>query len=211
MSETRLLSRVEVVERMSSSEFFRYAPEDQKAELIDGVMIVHSPPLDVHERLQGFLFALLRMYVEAADLGEVRGSRTPVELAEDQTFEPDILFVAREREEIIQRKGVFGPPDFIVEILSASTASYDRGAKFRIYERAGVRELWLIDPYGPAGTEFYRLEGERFQPVMPDPDGWLRAVAVSDFAIQVEWLWPAGRFIPVMTALGEIASPSDPN
>jgi len=40
-----VLSRVEVAERMTSEEFFRYAPEDQKAELIDGVMIVHSPPL----------------------------------------------------------------------------------------------------------------------------------------------------------------------
>ena len=211
MSETRLLSRVEVAERMSSSEFFRYAPEDQKAELIDGVMIVHSPPLDVHERLVIFLLRLLAEYVEQFDLGEVRGSRTPVELAEDQTFEPDILFVAREREEIIQRKGVFGPPDLVIEILSASTASFDRGQKFRVYERAGVRELWLIDPYGPAGTEFYRLEGERFQPVMPDPDGCLRSVAVPGFAIQVEWLWPAGRFIPVMTALREIDSSSDPN
>ena len=87
MGETRLLSRVEVAERMTSSEFFRYAPEDQKAELIDGVMIVHSPPLDIHERLQGFLYTVLRMHVEAADLGEVRGSRTPVELEEDQTPE----------------------------------------------------------------------------------------------------------------------------
>ena len=211
MSETRLLSRVEVAERMSSSEFFRYAPEDQKAELIDGVMIVHSPPLDVHERLVIFLLRLLAEYVEQFDLGEVRGSRTPVELAEDQTFEPDILFVAREREEIIQRKGVFGPPDLVIEILSASTASFDRGQKFRVYERAGVRELWLIDPYGPAGTEFYRLEGERFQSVMPDPDGCLRSVAAPGFAIQVEWLWPAGRFIPVMTALRKIDSSSDPN
>jgi Uma2 family endonuclease len=206
MSEMRLLSRVEVAERMTSDEFFRYAPEDQKAELIDGVMIVHSPPLDVHERLLIFLLRLLAEYVEQFDLGELRGSRTPVELAEDQTFEPDVLFVVREREEIIQHKGVFGPPDLVIEVLSASTASFDRGAKFRAYERAGVRELWLIDPHGPAGTEFYRLESGRLRPVMPDPDGLLRSVAVTGFAIRVAWLWPAGRFIPVMAALREIGS-----
>ena len=204
MSEMRLLSRVEVAERVTSDEFFRC--KDRKAELIVGVIIVHSPSWDIHERLQAFLLTLLGMYVETADLGEIRGSRTPVELAEDQVFEPDILFVTREREEIIQRQGVFGPPDLVIEVLSASTASHDRGAKFRVYERAGVRELWLIDPYGPAGTEFYRLEGERFRPVMPDPGGWLRSAAVSGFAIQVEWLWPVGRFIPVMTALKEIGT-----
>jgi Uma2 family endonuclease len=92
----------------------------------------------------------------------------------------------------------------MIEVLSASTASYDRGAKFRAYERAGVRELWLIDPYGPAGTEFYQLEGERFQPVMPDPDGVLHSAAVLGFSIRVEWLWPADRFISVMAALKEI-------
>lgn len=88
-------SRVEVAERMTSEDFLRYAPGDQKAELIDGVMIVHSPPLDSHERVQIFLSTLLRVYVEEYELGEVRGSRTPVVLDEEQTYEPDVLFVAR--------------------------------------------------------------------------------------------------------------------
>jgi Uma2 family endonuclease len=199
-----VLSRVEVAERMTSEEFFRYAPEDQKAELIDGVMIVQSPPLVAHERLQNFLLTLLRLYVEEHDLGEVLGSRTPVELEIDQAPEPDILFVAKERLDIIQREGVFGAPDLVIEILSAGTVYYDRDAKFRAYERAGVRELWLIDPYGPAGTEFYQLQGRRFVPVMPDERGILRSVAVPGFWIDVAWLWPRERFIPVREALERI-------
>jgi len=202
-----VLSRVEVAERMTSEEFFRYAPEDQKAELIDGVMIVQSPPLTIHERLFRFLFRLLAAYVEDHDLGEVLGSRTPVELAIDQAPEPDILFVAKERLDIVQPKGVFGAPDLVIEILSAGTLDYDRGPKFRAYERAGVRELWLIDPYGPAGTEFYQLRGGRFVPVMPDEKGILRSVAVPGFWINVAWLWPGERFIPVRQALAQMTSP----
>jgi Uma2 family endonuclease len=201
-----VLTRVEVAERMTSEEFFRYAPEDQKAELIDGVMIVHSPPLVIHEKLQGFLYTLLRTYVEESDLGEVLGSRTPVELEAEQTYEPDILFVARERADIVETKGVFGAPDLVIEILSAGTVHHDRGSKFRAYERAGVRELWLIDPYGPAGTEFYQLQGKRFVPVMPDSDGILRSAAVPGFWIDVAWLWPAERFIPVRQALARISA-----
>ncbi len=196
-----VLTRVEVAERMTSEEFFRYAPEDQKAELIDGVMIVHSPPLVIHEKLFRFLFRLLAAYVEDHDLGEVLGSRTPVGLDVDQTFEPDIFFIARERADILESKGVFGAPDLVIEILSAGTVRYDRGPKFRAYERAGVRELWLIDPYGPAGTEFYQLQGTRFVPIMPDGDGILRSVAVSGFWINVTWLWPGERFIPIRQAL----------
>jgi Uma2 family endonuclease len=201
-----VLTRVEVAERMTSEEFFRYAPEGQKAELIDGVMIMHSPPLVTHERLFRFLFRLLASYVEDHDLGEVLGSRTPVELEVDQTIEPDILFIAQERLDIVEEKGVFGTPDLVIEILSASTVSYDRGSKFRAYERAGVRELWLIDPYGPAGTEFYQLQATRFVPVMPDGDGILRSVVVPGFWIDVAWLWPGERFIPVRQALSAIGS-----
>ncbi|NJN98806.1 MAG: Uma2 family endonuclease [Anaerolineales bacterium] len=128
-------SRVEVAERLTSADFFRYAPEDEKAELIDGVIIVAPPPLDAHERLQLFLLRLLGDFVELFDLGEVRGSRTAVVLADDQTYQPDILFIARERLNIIEERGIFGPPDLVVEILSASTAAHDRGAKFHTYDR----------------------------------------------------------------------------
>lgn len=200
----RVLSRVEVAERMTSRDFFRCAPEDQKAELIDGVMIVAPPPLYVHERLQVFLLRLLSEYVEIHQLGEVLGSRTAVALADDQTFEPDILFVNGERLGIIRAEGIFGAPDLVVEILSASTQSYDRGAKFRAYERAGVRELWLIDPYGPVGTEFYQLKDTVFQPVMPDEKGLFASAVLPEFKLRTNWLWPADKFIPVRKALQEM-------
>ena len=174
-------SRVEVAERMTAAEFWEEAPDDRKAELINGVMVMAPAPLDIHEKLFGFLFSLLRDYVEEHELGEVRGSRSGVELAADQVYEPDILFVARDRLDIIQRHGLVGAPDLVIEILSASTAAYDRGDKLRVYERAGVRELWLIDPYGPAGTEFYQLVDARYLPVVPDSQSILRSVAISGF------------------------------
>ena len=201
-------SRVEVAERMTAAEFWEEAPDDRKAELINGVMVMAPPPLDIHEKLFGFLFSLLRDYVEEHDLGEVRGSRSGVELAPDQVYEPDILFVSRDRLGIVQRHGLVGAPDLVIEILSASTAAYDRGDKLRTYERAGVRELWLIDPYGPAGTEFYHLVEDRYLPVVPNTQGILRSNAVPGFWIDATWLWPQGRFISVRQALARIETPS---
>ncbi len=207
-------SRVEVAERMDTEEFFRDAPEDRKAELIDGVMIMPSPPLTIHEQLFSFLFRLLGGYTEELGLGEIFGSRTAVALDANNAPEPDILFVSADRRHIIQEKGVMGAPDLVIEILSAGTVRYDRGAKFDTYggakfdayERAGVHELWLIDPYGPAGTEFYRLEGGRFQPFIPDADGILRSASVNGFWIDVNWLWPRERFVAVSQALTQILS-----
>jgi Uma2 family endonuclease len=197
-------SRVEVAERMTATEFLRDAPEDRKAELIDGVMVMPSPPLVAHERLFRFLFHLLSSFVEELDSGEVLGSRTAVMLDIEQAPEPDIFFVAKERLGIIQPKGVFGAPDMVIEILSAGTVQNDRGPKFRAYEYAGVRELWLIDPYGPAGTEFFQLMDGRFAPVMPDENGRVHAMAIPGFWIDVNWLWPGDRFIPVRQALAQI-------
>lgn len=197
-------SRVEVAERITSEEFLRRAPEDQKAELIDGVMIVAPPPLDIHERLVLFLLRLLGEHVERWDLGELRGSRTAVELADDQTYEPDLLFVSRERAHIIQETGIFGAPDLIVEVLSASTAGYDRGTKLRSYDRAGVRELWLIDPYGPVGTELYQRSELGLRPVLPDAEGVLVSIALPGFKLHTSWLWPEGKFIPVSEALAQM-------
>lgn len=200
----RTLSRVEVSERTSAEEFLRYVPVDKQSQLIDGVIIVSPPPLDVHERLQIFLLRLLGDFVEIFSLGEVRGSRTAVVLEDEQVFEPDILFVSQESLEILQERGVFGAPDLVIEILSASTAAYDRGTKFHIYERAGVQELWLIDPYGPAGTEFYQREGSTFKPVMPDDNNLVHSIALPNFRLNTAWLWPAEKFISIRAALKEI-------
>ncbi|HEY0781309.1 MAG TPA: Uma2 family endonuclease [Thermoanaerobaculia bacterium] len=193
-------SRVEIEERITSEDFFARATDRPQTELIDGIVIAVPPPVDVHERLRIFLLCLLGEHVESCDLGEVRGSRTAVRLADDQTYEPDLLFISRDRLSILQESGVFGAPDLVVEILSASTASYDRGPKLRTYDRSGVREVWLIDPYGPTGSEFHLRQDLGLRPVMP-ADGTLISPVLGGFRLRTEWLWPTGKFIAVREAL----------
>lgn len=204
---------MEIVGPRTAEEYFAEAalalekPRDaRKAELIDGVLILFPSPLDVHERLYVFLLRLIGEYAERLDLGEVRGSRSAVKLAEDQVYQPDVLFVSRDRLSLFQRQGVFGPPDLVVEILSRSTAGYDRGAKLRTYDRTGVREVWLVDPAGPQGTEILQRQGLRLQPVNPGPDGVVESLALPGFRLRLDWLWPEGRFISVREALDSMST-----
>jgi Uma2 family endonuclease len=200
-----------IVGPMTAEEFFARLTEGRehehwKSELIDGVLILSPAPLEIHERLYGFLFHLAREYAERFDLGEIRGSRSAVKLAEDQIYQPDILFVSRDRIALFERDGIFGPPDLVIEILSRSTASKDRGAKLRTYDRTGVREVWLVEPTGPKGTEILQRQGLRLQPVKPGPDGVVESLALPGFKLRLDWLWPEGRFITVREAIDSMRS-----
>lgn len=69
-----------------------------------------------------------------------------VVLAEDVVLQPDILFISKERGDIIKTQAVMGPPDLVVEIASPSTSFYDTVKKRGFYQRFGVREFWLVFP-----------------------------------------------------------------
>src|SRR5437868_15499435 len=60
--------------RMTEEEFVAWCDEDTKAEWVDGDVIVMAPVSDAHSNLNGWLLALIRLFVENHDLGEVRGS-----------------------------------------------------------------------------------------------------------------------------------------
>lgn len=183
--------RAEMVQdpRMTHRDFMRLAPEDQKAELINGMLIITPPPSDAHERLQGFLYKVIGLFADYFGLGEVRGSRSAVRVSEYQTYEPDVLFIRKERAHIIAENEILEAPDLVVEILSGSTAHYDRGAKREHYDKAGVRELWLIDPYGPAGTQFFQRQGDALVEVVA-AGGIFNSMALPNFQMKIAWLWP---------------------
>ncbi len=205
--ELALPETVAVADRMTDDEFFQYAPDDRKAELIDGVFYMPDAPSDSHERLNIFLITLLRIYVEEKNLGEVRGSKTAVNLAVGHDYEPDVLFVARHRTGIIEHQGIFGAPDLAVEILSPGTAHLDRGLKRRTYAQAGVRELWLLDPDSARKSAFYQQRGEDGLVEIKPEGGVIRSLAIPGFWLKTEWLWPPqGRLPRVAQVLRELGA-----
>ena len=77
----------------------------------------------------------------------------------DTVVQPDVLVVCDNNK--LDRRGVRGAPDWVLEVLSPATASHDQIKKRDLYERHGVREYWLVHPTDRVLT-IYRLQGKEF-------------------------------------------------
>lgn len=122
-------------------------PEWERYELMDGELIMAAAPNMAHQRVGIRLGTEVEFYVINADLGEVYMAPTDVYLSDTDVVQPDLLFISKARTHIRNGKNIKGAPDLVVEILSPSTSSTDWGYKKDLYERHGVKEFWLVDPY----------------------------------------------------------------
>jgi Uma2 family endonuclease len=136
------------------------APEDgNQYEVIDGELYVTPSPSWTHQYVVGKLYLRLGTWIYEHGLGKIVPAPTGVVLDPETAVEPDLVYISRERLDIISDRGVEGAPDLVVEVLSPSTGARDRGIKMRRYAAAGIPHYWLVDL--PARTlEPYRL-GER--------------------------------------------------
>jgi Uma2 family endonuclease len=138
----------------------RLPSDGNKYEVIDGVLYVTPSPITMHQFSSNRLATMMTNYADAQDLGYICTAPMDVRLPNQPVpFQPDILFIRAERREIIQQ-WIEGVPDLAVEIISPSSASYDRAAKFRIYEEAGVPEYWIVDPRARTVEVFVLEENE---------------------------------------------------
>lgn len=187
---------------VSEEQFDDLVDEDTKAELLDGVMIVHSPATPSHDDIAGFLRTLLRCYAESKDIGRVFGPDALVRLRRSRRFGPDVFFLHRRQiGERLPRDQFNLVPDLIVEVLSPSNRDYDLDEKRPAYRAAGVREIWLVDPQERRLIQD-RRRGERYTTRTMNT-GRATSVALPGFWLDVAWLW-ADLLPNVMTCLREI-------
>ena len=136
--------------------------DDKRYEVIRGGLIMVPAPFTIHQRVSMNLVFIINKYVREKRLGEVLVAPTDVVLSEDTVVQPDILFISKERLDIIKEAAIMGSPDLIVEIISPSSASYDTVEKRDIYEEYGVKEYWLVFPQEKA-IEVLTLESNIYR------------------------------------------------
>ena len=149
--------------RRWTDEAFSALPDDgNRYEIIAGDLYVGPGPQPTQVIVQ--IVVLIESFVKQHGLdGRVYLAPTDVLFGEGDYLEPALVFVRPGRTGMITKRGIEGAPDLVVEVLSESTASRDRGIKRERYARYGVPEYWIVD-VDRRHIEVYRPQEDSLNP-----------------------------------------------
>lgn len=160
-------------------------PEGAPYQLIGGQLIMTPSPIPYHQEVLRKLGFKILVFLEKKELGHLYYAPLDVYFSDSDVYQPDILFIQKEREEIIGQTKINGAPDMVIEILSPSTAYYDLRNKFRTYEQADVKEYWIVDP-GHKRIEVYENKDKKFNIHMEaEGEGKISSKVLEGFGIKL--------------------------
>lgn len=123
-----------------------------RIELLNGEPVMMAPPSTMHQLIVAELLKQLAVYLDGKKC-KVIPAPFAVRLFEEKddapervrtVVQPDLSVICNT--DRLDKRGYKGAPDLVIEILSPSTAVYDRLVKFNLYQRAGVQEYWIVSP-----------------------------------------------------------------
>lgn len=160
-------------------------------ELINGQLVRKQSPSIQHQRISRKIGGVLDNYAIQTQSGEMFYAPLDVVLDDNNAYHPDIFFIKKERSFLLDTKEqvVIGAPDLVIEILSKSTAVYDKGFKKGNYERNGVREYWLIEPKNKS-VEVYALTQQRYELMAyQEETGVVSSIILEGFVLDLEQIF----------------------
>lgn len=189
----------ESVEGVSSEDFLRFVterPDDlYRCELLNGRIVLSPPTGWPGSEVELDVALVLKVHVRSRGVGRVLGATQGYALPTGDMVAPDASFVSTARWEAASSTQTRGfltvVPELVVEVLSRSTASRDRGEKKAIYARNGVREYWLVDLHDRSVIRFV-LDGSAYdQGTRFDVTEQLTSTVLPDLTLPVAELTSA--------------------
>lgn len=171
-------------EQAKRRHFYEIIEENKKMEFINGEIVFHSPVKIEHNTATGFIYQLLNPFVLKNDLGFVGFEKILISLTRND-YEPDVCYFGKPKAAKFKKGQMkFPAPDFVVEVLSSSTAKHDRETKFQDYAAHEIEEYWIVDP-GKETIEQYVLQNERYELWLKTKDGAISSFVLPNFTIPV--------------------------
>jgi Uma2 family endonuclease len=168
-------------------------PENERWEIIDGAPHMMAPPSRIHQEILTELLTQFNAYLREKPYRVYPapfGVRLPKgdeksDLEINVVVEPDIAVVCNSSK--LDEKGCKGEPDLIVEIISPSSVKNDILKKFNLYEKAGVKEYWIVEPNGKIVTVFVLGENRKYgRPEVYAEDDEIQVSIFTDLKINLK-------------------------
>ncbi len=144
--------------------------DGKRYELYNGQPVMMSPPLRQHQEISGEIYLQIGTYLKGKKCKVYHApfSVRPFAADGDSPYdtdtlvEPDITVVCSSDK--LDKYGCKGAPDLVVEILSPSTKQYDCLVKYKLYQQAGIREYWIVDPDKKLVLVYTLVDGQYYVP-----------------------------------------------
>jgi Uma2 family endonuclease len=175
---------------LTYADFVGFPDDGQRHELVGGRHYVTPAPVTKHQRVTRRLLVALDAHLAATGLGEAFAAPFDVLLSDHDVVEPDV-FVIFAGQNILTDTHVVGAPGLVIEVASAGTRRLDRGIKRDLYDRAGVREYWMVDPDGQSVTICRRQDDGGLPAVdeLDAPDHTLTSPLLPGFSLALGGLF----------------------
>jgi len=178
-----------VLEENISFEDFVRRYEGQRVEWHAGKVVQKMSNNRTHHFVLSLLTTLIGLYLSYKQSGQLYTDGYQMRIRDDQPArQPDILVIFNEHADRLQHQYLDGPADFIIEIISPSTGSIDRGEKYYEYQHAGVPEYWIVDPESKR-VDGYILDDEGHYQRISGHEGKIVSQVLEGFMLDAALLW----------------------
>lgn len=166
-------------------------PDDgHRYELVDGELVMTPAPGSAHQWVVIQLARILLDHVERRGVGTVWISPIDVILDDSTILQPDVVYLARDRERRLRKRGVEGAPTLVVEVLSPTQTLRELERRGELYFASGVPHFWIADPDRRTLEGRVLGDGRYVVEAVFQGDAAARLRPFGDLEIALSKIWP---------------------
>ena len=173
--------------RLTYDDYVRFPDDGRRWELIDGEAYMVPSPDAGHQLIAGYVYRRVAGYLDEHGGGIAFIAPFDVKLADDEVFQPDVIFISDADADVLTSKNITGVPTWVVEVVSDPVR--DKRVKRDVYMRFGVSEYWAVDPH-LRSIEVHRPDEAV---VIVEAPGRVSPRALPSLAIDLDELFGAAR------------------
>ncbi|MCI0694969.1 Uma2 family endonuclease [candidate division KSB1 bacterium] len=148
------------LEVFTYEDYLNLPDNGKRYEIINGELYMVPAPTLGHQDTIGEFHLTIGIFLKANPIGKIYLAPTDIIFSDIDVLQPDLIFVSKEKFDILTRENIQGAPDLVIEVLSPGTEKRDRTIKLKAYSKFGVLEYWMANDE-KATVEVWRRKGKK--------------------------------------------------